>query len=534
MSTLAPNLTRGTKKNKGKYLFLQILKVAILILADAAIGWFLSQLISNGFYPFSIAIFIIAVAVNIILLVKKLFPLRWAVTGLVLMGLFTIYPILFTVWVSFTNYGEGHLVTKQQAMDQILARKYLPEEGAAYEYTAFKSADGDFALWLINPDGDGFLAKPGEPLSQLQEGEAGVGTINADGIPESIEGYKKLSIFEALADQNLPEIQFGTADEAIQIRKEKPGEAAQLVPKYEYDPDMDVVVDLETGVVYQNLRGDFVSSSGQELKPGFSATIGLTNFKRFFTSPALRGPLLRIVTWNFSFAILSLLLNFALGLFIAVLYNEPGFPLKKLIQTLLIIPYTIPALLTILVWRGMLNPEVGVISETLKALFGWAPRWFSDQWWAKVAILLINLWLSYPYFMLVCSGSLQSISHDYYDAAEVDGASGWQRFWHITMPLLLVAVGPLLISSFVFNFNNFNLIYIFNGGNPPIAGSPTPAGHTDILISYVYNLAYAGQEGGMDYGFAAAITIVIFFIVGTITLLQFRFTGMWEEVSENV
>jgi ABC-type sugar transport system permease subunit len=99
--------------------------------------------------------------------------------------------------------------------------------------------------------------------------------------------------------------------------------------------------------------------------------------------------------------------------------------------------------------------------------------------------------------------------------------------------LLLVAVGPLLIASFVFNFNNFNLIYLFNAGGPPMAGTPTPAGHTDILISYVYNLAFTASRG-VDYGFAAAITIIIFFIVGAITLFQFRYTRMWEEVSENV
>jgi ABC-type sugar transport system permease subunit len=180
-----------------------------------------------------------------------------------------------------------------------------------------------------------------------------------------------------------------------------------------------------------------------------------------------------------------------------------------------------------------MNPELGVISRALEGWFGWSPPWFTDQWWAKIAILLVNLWLSYPYFMLICSGALQSIPEDYYSAAQVDGANTWQQFRNITLPLLLVAVGPLLIASFVFNFNNFNLIYIFNAGGPPMAGTPTPAGHTDILISYVYNLAFTANRG-VDYGFAAAITIIIFFIVGTITLFQFRYTRMWEEVSENV
>ena len=180
-----------------------------------------------------------------------------------------------------------------------------------------------------------------------------------------------------------------------------------------------------------------------------------------------------------------------------------------------------------------MNPELGVINRTLETLFNFSPPWFSDQWWAKIAILIVNLWLSYPYFMLICSGALQSIPRDIYQAAEVDGASPWQRFRLITLPLLLVAVGPLLIASFTFNFNNFNLIYLFIGGGPPIAGASTTAGHTDILISYVYNLAFSGGRG-VNYGFASAITIVIFILIGAITLFQFRYTNMWEEISENV
>ena len=293
------------------------------------------------------------------------------------------------------------------------------------------------------------------------------------------------------------------------------------------------MINQETGATYQDLRGSFTAPDGTALQPGFIATIGVNNFRDFFTSPALRGPLLEVTVWNFAFAFFSLLLNFGLGLAIAVTFNDRHFPLKKLIRSLLIIPYTVPALITILVWRGMMNTDVGVINQTMEKSFGWSPPWFTDAWWARIAILLINLWLSYPYFMLICSGALQSISEDYYAAAQVDGANRWQQFRYITLPLLLVAVGPLLVASFTFNFNNFNLIYLFNAGGPPIAGTPTPAGHTDILISYVYNLAFSGSRG-INYGFASAITIIIFFIVGAITLLQFRYTSMWEEVSRNV
>jgi len=531
MASTAPRDGRKPKTSPVALALPQLMRFVFLLIGDVALGWFLSKLVALGYFPLAVTVFIIAIFVNIILIRQKAYPIRWMIFGLVLMALFTIYPIFFTIWVSSTNYGEGHLITKEQALAQILKAKYLPATGKAYSWTAFKSEDGDYALWLIDADGNGYLAKVGEPLAQPQPGEMGVGKLDDKGIPETIEGYKRLSTILAATDKNLTEIQFGEQGQTVQVRS--PSEAAELLPLYMYDSAKDSVIDQETGIVYQNMRGTFTAPDGKALRPGFVASIQFTNFKNFFTSPALRGPLVRIIAWNFAFAFFSLLLNFALGLTIAIMYNEPNFPFKKLIRTLLIIPYTVPALLTILVWRGMLNPEVGVIDRLLETLFGWAPPWFTDQWWAKIAILLINLWLSYPYFMLINSGALQSISEDYYAAAQIDGANSWQQFWKITFPLLMVAVGPLLIASFVFNFNNFNLIYIFNAGGPAMAGTPTPAGHTDILISYVYNLAFTASRG-VDYGFAAAITIVIFFIVGTITLIQFRYTRMWEEVGENV
>jgi arabinogalactan oligomer / maltooligosaccharide transport system permease protein len=511
--------------------FSQLLRMGIVIVVDFFVAWLLINLGSLGYYPLAAGFFIITLFVNVIVLRKEAYPLRWMVVGLVLMALFTIYPIFFTVWVSFTNYGESHLITKQQAIDQILNEKYLPPAGKAYMWTAFKSAQGDYALWLIDPAGNGYLAKPGEEVTQPKPGEAGVGALDSKGIPKTIAGYQRLNPILAATDKNLTQIQFGEAGKTIQVRT--PTEAAELLPLYIYDAAQDAMINQETGGVYKNLRGTFTLSSGEELRPGFIASIKLNNFRDFFISPALRGPMVQLVTWNFAFAFFSLLLNFFMGLAIAILFNDPTFPFKKIIRSLLIIPYTVPALITILIWRGMLNPQLGVISRLLETLLGWSPPWFTDQWWAKIAILLVNLWLSYPYFMLICSGALQSIPQEIYEAALMDGANPWQQFKTITLPLLLVAVGPLLIASFTFNFNNFNLIYLFNAGGPPIPGTPTPAGYTDILISYVYNLAFSGSRG-VNYGFAAAITIIIFFIVSGITLFQYRYTRMWEEVSENV
>ncbi len=526
----SPNTYKKAISSSGSFSS-RLLRLVVLIAIDASVLWFVNRLFSLGYLPLAAGMLIITIFVNIILLRREAYPVRWMVIGLVFMALFTIYPIFFTIWVAFTNYGEGHFVTKEQAIDQILKEKYLPETGRAYTWTAFKSAEGDYALWLLDADGNGYLARPGEPVSQPQPGEEGVGEFDQKGIPESIEGYQRLNAILAATDKNLTEILFGEEGRTIQVRS--PSEAAELLPLYVYDPDQDAMISQETGNAFQNIRGTFTSSDGTILRPGFVETIGFNNFKEFFVSPALRGPLVRIIAWNFGFAFFSLLLNFGLGLAIAILFNEPSFPFKKIIRSFLIIPYTIPALITILIWRSMLFPNFGIIDRALQSLIGWAPPWFTNQWWAKIAILLVNLWLSYPYFMLICSGALQSIPDEIYDAAQVDGANPWQRFRRITLPLLLVAVGPLLVASFTFNFNNFNLIYIFNSGGPPIAGTPTPAGHTDILISYVYNLAFSGSRG-VNYGFASAITIIIFLIVGTITLFQFRYTRMWEEVSENV
>ncbi len=531
MSSIASQGIQTGKASSKPPVLPRLLKFAGLILLDSFVVWLSLKLFSLGYYPLVAVFVIIAIFVNVVILRKEAYPLRWMVVGLVLMALFTIYPIFFTVWVSFTNYGESHLITKKQAVDQILNYKYLPQAGKAYTWTAFKTPEGDYALWLIDANGTGYLAKVGVPPTQPVSGEAGIGELDKNGIPKTIAGYERLNPIQAATDSNLTSLLFGDPGKTIQVRS--PSEAAELLPLYVYDLAEDAMTNQETGMVYTNLRGIFTSSSGEQIRPGFVSTIGLTNFKNFFVSPALRGPLVEVTTWNFAFAILSLLLNFSLGLAIAILYNDRYFPYKKLIRTLLIIPYTVPALITILIWRGMLNPEIGVVNRILDSLIGLSPEWYTNQWWAKFAILLVNLWLSYPYFMLICSGALQSIPPDIYEAAIVDGARPWQQFRRITLPLLLVAVGPLLIASFVFNFNNFNLIYLFNAGGPPIPNTPTPAGYTDILISYVYNLAFSGSRG-VDYGFAAAITIIIFLIVGVITLFQFRYTRMWEEVSENV
>jgi len=511
----------------------KLIRILLIVLFDVGSVWFIQSALSLGFDQLVIVFAVIAVMLNLIFLLPRAYPFRWMAVGLSFLILFTVYPIIFTIYVAFTNYGDGHLLTKEQAIPIIQKATYLPEEGKSYSWTAFKADSGEYALWLVNPEGESFLAKPGVEIVPAMPGDPGIGEADSKGIPTSIEGYKRLNTLLAAADKELPKIKFGLeGDQTIQIRS--PSEAAELEILYVYDPDTDTFTDQSNGDIYYNASGTWTARNGKILKPGFRAFVGWKNFIDFSTSPAIRGPLVQILTWNFIFPTISVLSTFALGLAIAIMFNDRDFPLKKLIRSLLLIPYTIPGLISIIMWRGLLNSEFGVINRFLEGLIGWAPPWMTESFWAKVAILLVNLWLGYPYFMLISSGALQSIPADIYEAATIDGATSWQKFRDITLPLLLVAVGPLLIASYVFNFNNFNLIYLFIGGGPPIVGASTQAGHTDILISYVYKLAFESGGRGVQYGLASAISIIVFFIVGTITLLQYRFTNMWEEVSENV
>ncbi|KAA3658296.1 MAG: ABC transporter permease subunit [Chloroflexi bacterium] len=506
------------------------LRYSLLLALDAFFIWFALRAFGQGFWSLGLVIALIAAGINYVILVQDMYPLRWMLLGLVLMVMFAIWPIILTVFVAFTNYGDGHLLTKPQSIVQITKERYLPEGGLAYSWTGYINESDAYALWLQNDAGESFLAFPGDPLIPASEAE-GIGELDGNGIPNEIAGYERLNAIQVASNQDISNIQFGSEADGVQIRSAS--EAAQLQLRFTYDEARDVLIDMETEDEYLPTEGRWTTVDGKELTSGFRANIGLSNFTRFFQSSAFRGPLVRIIIWNFAFAFISVFSTFALGLAIAYIFNDPDLPGRKLIQSFLLIPYTIPSLITILIWRGMFNNEVGVINRTLTDLFGIAPAWTVDPTLAKLAILIVNLWLGYPYFFLICSGALQAIPKDLYAAAEVDGANAWQRFTKITLPLLLVAVGPLLVASFTFNFNNFNIIFLFIEGGPPIAGSLTRAGHTDILISYVYNLAFAAGRG-KEYGLGAAITIVIFVVVAIITLFQFRYTQMWEEVGEGV
>ena len=180
--------------------------------------------------------------------------------------------------------------------------------------------------------------------------------------------------------------------------------------------------------------------------------------------------------------------------------------------------------MTALLWMSMFNQEFGLINE----ITGLNIDWLGNPWAAKAAILIANLWLGFPYMFLVCTGALQSIPGDVREAAKIDGAGPVRTVTSIIMPLLLVAVGPLLIASFAFNFNNFTLIFLMTEGGPFTSGD-TSIGSTDLLITYAFRIAFSGVNP--NYGLASAVSIFIFFIVGVMSYSGFRRTKSLEEVN---
>ena len=277
----------------------------------------------------------------------------------------------------------------------------------------------------------------------------------------------------------------------------------------------------------KNVKLKFEENSNIEsvLEPGYMVTVALKNFTKIFTTRNITSPFLRVFIWTVLWSLFSVLSSFAAGLALALVLNAGDLKGRYFYRTLFILPYAIPSFITILMWGGFLNEDFGIINLAT----GVTIPWLSDPngILPKVSCVVVNLWLSFPYQMIISLGALQSIDASMYEAADVDGATKAQQFWKITLPLLLVTLGPMLVGSFAFAFNNFGGIFLLTGGGPVMDPGVLP-GQTDILISYTYKLAFGANE--TDYGLASAIGIIVFFIIGTITFLQFKYTGAFKEV----
>jgi len=294
------------------------------------------------------------------------------------------------------------------------------------------------------------------------------------------------------------------------------GYAIVQIKNIQYDKKSDTFTNVLSGAVYtDDGKGNYRNAKKPKdfLEPGWRQGVWFDNFTSLFNDTRIREPLIKVFIWTIAFAFLTVITQFALGLLVAVAMDKKirG---RGIYRSLMILPYAMPSIMSILIWGGMLDDN-GAINGILNI----SVPWLHDEWLAKVSVLLVNLWLGFPYFYLIASGSLQAIPKELAESASIDGANPRQIFRLITLPLLLRMLTPLLVASFAFNFNNFNIIYLLTGGGPSFEFGSV-AGATDILISYTYKLAF--DTTIQNYGLASAISVVIFIIVASMSMYGIR------------
>ena len=224
---------------------------------------------------------------------------------------------------------------------------------------------------------------------------------------------------------------------------------------------------------------------------------GIGNYIGVFKESTFWYFLFKTILWT----VVNVFFHVTLGIFLALILNK-DIKGKSYFRTLLILPWAVPQYITALTWRGMFNSEYGAISLTLDRLLGIQIPWLTTEWGAFAACVITNVWLGFPFMMIVALGGLQSIPDELYEAAEIDGASWFHKLKNITFPLIKPVMIPAITLGIIWTFNNFNIVWLVSNGGEP-------ADKTHILVSWIY-------KSGFRYfrmGYAAAFSMIIFLIL---------------------
>ena len=494
-------------------------KIALLSLTNALSAWAAVVLIGRSQWPALVVLAAATAVVDVVFLYPRAWtiPAKFLIPGTIFLIGFQIVPIAYTITVAFTNYSTGHVINKGDAIQAIKQNSLEPPpKGQQYTMAPARDTSGHLVLILRDDSSGAIFVGTKKGLTPLPKADV---KISRDtGQPIAAKGYsliKGAALFGL--DAELQGFTVPTHGGAA-LAPQGVTTAVELRPTLRYDARADEFVRIRDGDVFRdNGRGSFVSVTrpANELEPGWKTYIGFHNFGKLATNPLYRDPFVRVFIWTIVFATMTVLISFGIGLFLAIALDKQGMRFQRLYRSSLLIPYAIPGFLSLLVWGGLLN-DFGVVNK----LFHIHVSWLFNGDWARVSVIFVSVWLTVPYFFLVSLGALQSIPSELTEAARVDGGSGWQIFRRVTMPLLLVAVAPLMIASFALNFNNFNNIYLLTGGGPYDSTASSIAGSTDILISYTYKLAIASGKG-QDFGLASSVAIIIFLIVASISGVSF-------------
>jgi arabinogalactan oligomer/maltooligosaccharide transport system permease protein len=235
-----------------------------------------------------------------------------------------------------------------------------------------------------------------------------------------------------------------------------------------------------------------------------------------------------ILSWTLMWAFFATFTNYFLGMFVAIMINKKGIKIKKFWRTVLVMTIAIPQFVSLLYVSKLFTTSglIGRVLEQIPFIHDWRiANHFVSLWdspiVAKVLLIVINIWIGIPYIMLMATGILMNIPQDLYESARIDGASSVQQFTKITLPYMLFVTGPYLLTSFVGNLNNFNVIYLLSGGNP-IKGTSGGAsvGHTDLLITWLFKMTLGSTES--KYYMASIIGILVFLVVAVLSLIVYN------------
>jgi ABC-type sugar transport system permease subunit len=259
--------------------------------------------------------FVITLLANIVIFVPRLWPLRWIAPGLLLAVLFVIYPITYTIITAFTNYGDGHMLTKGQVASLLGQQQYIPENAQTYRWSVYQDATGNYALWMATIDSAGITVAAFAPLNAaIREVESPPSEP-----PQQFGDYRLLTRTEqSRALATLQNAVFGVGDDTAAILNSRQA-ARPLMQRYVLDETSNSLLDQQTGTRYlaDDTLGLFIPEGGaaeDALVPGYRVNIGLANFQRLFANPVLLEPLVDISVWTVTYAILAVVISFSFGL----------------------------------------------------------------------------------------------------------------------------------------------------------------------------------------------------------------------------
>ena len=495
-----------------------LLKSVLIGICCLLVGYLLVLMYAQGEYLFALLTLILSALGLWIYANRRAYAWRYVYPGVAGMALFVLFPLACTIAIAFTNYSSTNQLTFERAQQVLLSRSF--QSGEAVNFSLYPA--GDRWQLLLSEDEKHFISPPfrfGAPQQLTMQPAAQPAGERAT--LRVITGNRQaLSQISAL----LPD--------GRQLRMSSLRQFSGTQPLYQAGAD-DELTNQQSGVeyranpqtgFYQAVKADG-SWANETLSPGFTVNTGWKNFLRVFTDEGIQKPFLAIFGWTLLFSLITVVLTVAVGMVLACLVQWEALRGKAVYRVMLILPYAVPAFISILIFKGLFNQSFGEINVMLSALFGVKPAWFSDPTLARAMLIIVNTWLGYPYMMILCMGLLKAIPDDLYEASAMDGAGPLQNFFLITLPLLLKPLMPLMIASFAFNFNNFVLVQLLTNGGPDRIGTTTPAGYTDLLVNYTWRIAFEGG-GGQDFGLAAAIATLIFLLVGALAVINLKASRM--------